>query len=152
MLDLPHDWQIGEESFYPIPADDTKAPYQRYAALGERDENVSFIGRPGTYRYWNMGQVTGMALAGADIAARKIPKAKMPNASGITFSNSQHGIGNARLKAKARLRMACSFARSVGADRASLMKSATIVMWASFMPRVVTVCVLGTVCRAEPGN
>lgn len=64
--EFPHDWEPGEEPFYPIPADDTKALYQRYAALGEQEENVSFIGRLGAYRYYNMDQVTGMALAEAE--------------------------------------------------------------------------------------
>jgi UDP-galactopyranose mutase len=69
--EFPHDWQPGEEPFYPIPADDTKALYLRYAALGEQEENVTFIGRLGTYRYYNMDQVTGMALKEAEKLALK---------------------------------------------------------------------------------
>jgi len=69
--ELPHDWKPGEEPFYPIPADDTKELYQRYAELGDKEENVSFIGRLGTYRYYNMDQVTGMALSEAHKLIKK---------------------------------------------------------------------------------
>lgn len=40
--------------------------YQRYAALAAGEQAVSFIGRLATYRYYNMDQVTGMALAEAE--------------------------------------------------------------------------------------
>ena len=48
---------------YPIPAPDAKALYDRYAALAEKEKGVSFVGRLATYRYYNMDQVVGMALA-----------------------------------------------------------------------------------------
>lgn len=60
--EYPKSWQVGDEPFYPVPADDAKALYQRYAALAEAEENVTFTGRLATYRYYNMDQVTGMAL------------------------------------------------------------------------------------------
>jgi UDP-galactopyranose mutase len=64
--EFPHDWSPGEEPFYPIPAPDTKTLYQRYAELGEKEESITFTGRLGTYRYYNMDQVTGMALTEAE--------------------------------------------------------------------------------------
>jgi UDP-galactopyranose mutase len=60
--EYPKSWAVGDEPFYPIPAEDAKALYQRYAALAEAEENVTFTGRLATYRYYNMDQVTGMAL------------------------------------------------------------------------------------------
>ena len=60
--EYPKTWTEGAEPFYPVPAADAKALYQRYAELAAREENVSFIGRLATYRYYNMDQVTGMAL------------------------------------------------------------------------------------------
>ncbi|HEY8991980.1 MAG TPA: UDP-galactopyranose mutase, partial [Luteolibacter sp.] len=60
--EYPKTWTPGGEPFYPVPAADAKALYQRYAELAAREENVSFIGRLATYRYYNMDQVTGMAL------------------------------------------------------------------------------------------
>lgn len=61
--EYPCDWTPEEEPFYPVPTDGAKTAYQRYAKLAAAEENVSFIGRLATYRYYNMDQVTGMALA-----------------------------------------------------------------------------------------
>jgi UDP-galactopyranose mutase len=60
--EYPMPWTPAAEPFYPVPAPDAKALYQRYAELASREANVSFIGRLATYRYYNMDQVTGMAL------------------------------------------------------------------------------------------
>ena len=64
--EFPTDWTPDQEPYYPIPAPDARAAYQKYAELAGREENVSFIGRLATYRYYNMDQVTGMALAEAE--------------------------------------------------------------------------------------
>lgn len=64
--EFPINWSPGGEPFYPVPAPDAKAIYARYAALAAAEERVSFIGRLATYRYYNMDQVTGMALAEAE--------------------------------------------------------------------------------------
>lgn len=61
--EYPDDFGPGKEPYYPIPAPDAKAIYDQYAALAEKEENVSFVGRLATYRYYNMDQVVGMALA-----------------------------------------------------------------------------------------
>lgn len=63
--EFPQDWTEDGEPYYPVPAPDARATYQRYAELAGREENVSFIGRLASYRYLNMDQVTGMALAEA---------------------------------------------------------------------------------------
>ena len=64
--EFPANWRPGDEPFYPVPAPDARAAYQQYARLAEAEERVSFIGRLATYRYYNMDQVVGMALAEAD--------------------------------------------------------------------------------------
>ncbi len=64
--EFPKDWRPGDEPYYPVPAPDATESYRRYADLATREEHVSFIGRLATYRYYNMDQVTGMALAEAD--------------------------------------------------------------------------------------
>lgn len=64
--EYPKDWTVDAEPYYPMPAQDAKQLYQRYAALASAEEQTSFIGRLATYRYYNMDQVTGMALAEAD--------------------------------------------------------------------------------------
>jgi UDP-galactopyranose mutase len=64
--EYPKDWAPGEEPYYPVPAPDARETYQKYARLASAEKNTSFIGRLATYRYYNMDQVTGMALAEAD--------------------------------------------------------------------------------------
>ncbi|MBC8087175.1 MAG: UDP-galactopyranose mutase [Phycisphaerae bacterium] len=51
------------EPYYPIPSPANHALYARYVALAEQETNVSFVGRLGTYKYYNMDQVVGQALA-----------------------------------------------------------------------------------------
>ena len=51
------------DPYYPIPRPENAALYARYEALADATPNVSFIGRLGTYRYYNMDQVVGQALA-----------------------------------------------------------------------------------------
>jgi len=61
--EYPQDFGPGREPYYPIPAPDTRAIYDLYRARAESEQGVSFIGRLATYRYYNMDQVIGMALA-----------------------------------------------------------------------------------------
>jgi UDP-galactopyranose mutase len=64
--EFPKDWTPDDEPFYPIPAPEAHDAYLRYAELSRIETQVSFIGRLATYRYYNMDQVTGMAIAEAD--------------------------------------------------------------------------------------
>jgi UDP-galactopyranose mutase len=81
--EYPDDFGPGKEAYYPIPAPDSAATYQKYKALTETDPfpahlssmlhapcstlpTVHFIGRLATYRYYNMDQVVGMALKEAE--------------------------------------------------------------------------------------
>ncbi len=61
--EYPQDHTPETEPYYPIPAPDAHALYERYAALATAEKGVSFVGRLATYRYYNMDQVVGMALA-----------------------------------------------------------------------------------------
>lgn len=73
--EYPEDYGPGKEPYYPVPAPDAAAVYQKYKALADSGHSplgpkhakasVSFIGRLATYRYYNMDQVVGMALAEA---------------------------------------------------------------------------------------
>ena len=47
----------------PIPAPDSQALYKQYEAEAAKLDSVSFIGRRGTYKYYNMDQVVGAALS-----------------------------------------------------------------------------------------
>jgi UDP-galactopyranose mutase len=51
------------DPYYPIPSDETRSLYKRYAALAEQDDGVTFVGRLGRYQYLNMDQVTAQALS-----------------------------------------------------------------------------------------
>jgi UDP-galactopyranose mutase len=50
------------DPYYPIPRPENAALYRRYQALAENDPDVTFVGRLGTYRYYNMDQVVAQAL------------------------------------------------------------------------------------------
>jgi UDP-galactopyranose mutase len=64
--EYPEDFGPGREPYYPIPAPDARALYAKYEARAQEEKNTSFIGRLATYRYYNMDQVVGMALAEFD--------------------------------------------------------------------------------------
>ena len=69
--EFPDDWTPEKEPFYPVPTDATSQLYARYKQLADQEEHVSFIGRLGTYRYYNMDQVTGMALTESEKLIRR---------------------------------------------------------------------------------
>ncbi|WP_295393320.1 UDP-galactopyranose mutase [uncultured Thiodictyon sp.] len=54
------------DPYYPIPRPENEALYRQYKALAERETSVTFVGRLAQYRYYNMDQVIGAALAAAD--------------------------------------------------------------------------------------
>jgi UDP-galactopyranose mutase len=51
------------DPYYPIPRPENEALYKRYTELADAHPEVSFVGRLATYRYYNMDQVVGQALA-----------------------------------------------------------------------------------------
>lgn len=51
------------DPYYPVPRDENQDLYKRYKHLADSLPNVHFIGRLATYRYYNMDQVVGQALA-----------------------------------------------------------------------------------------
>jgi UDP-galactopyranose mutase len=51
------------DPYYPIPRPENQALYKQYEALALKTPNVTFVGRLATYRYYNMDQVVGQALA-----------------------------------------------------------------------------------------
>ena len=50
------------DPYYPVPTAQNAALYKKYAALATADDDVHFVGRLGTYRYYNMDQVVAQAL------------------------------------------------------------------------------------------
>ncbi|WP_076070286.1 UDP-galactopyranose mutase [Sphingomonas montana] len=51
------------DPYYPIPRPENQALFKRYEALAVAEQQVIFVGRLATYRYYNMDQVVGQALA-----------------------------------------------------------------------------------------
>jgi UDP-galactopyranose mutase len=51
------------DPYYPVPRPENQERYKAYERLANTTPNVTFIGRLATYRYYNMDQVVGQALA-----------------------------------------------------------------------------------------
>ena len=51
------------DPYYPIPRPENQALYKKYEALADATPGVTFVGRLATYRYYNMDQIVGQALA-----------------------------------------------------------------------------------------
>lgn len=51
------------DPYYPIPRPENQALYKRYETLALAEHGVTFVGRLASYRYYNMDQVVGQALA-----------------------------------------------------------------------------------------
>ena len=83
------------DPYYPIPRPENQALFKRYEALANALPNVTFAGRLGTYRYYNMDQVVGQALA----LWRKAPlpgkQATVSSTSGVARSDRAGSVGGA---------------------------------------------------------
>ena len=51
------------DPYYPIPRAENQELFKKYEALADATSNVTFVGRLATYRYYNMDQIVGQALA-----------------------------------------------------------------------------------------
>jgi UDP-galactopyranose mutase len=51
------------DPYYPVPRAENQALYKKYEALADATGDVTFVGRLATYRYYNMDQIVGQALA-----------------------------------------------------------------------------------------
>ncbi|EDY80744.1 UDP-galactopyranose mutase [Verrucomicrobiia bacterium DG1235] len=61
--EYPIDWKPGGLEVYPVNTDENQALYAKYsAAANELEGKVTFGGRLGSYRYYDMHQVIGAAL------------------------------------------------------------------------------------------
>lgn len=72
------------DPYYPVPRPENQALFKKYEALALQERDVTFVGRLATYRYYNMDQVVGQALAtfrriaereGRDVAAARAARA-----------------------------------------------------------------------------
>jgi UDP-galactopyranose mutase len=66
------------DPYYPIPRPENQALFKKYEALADTMPGVTFVGRLATYRYYNMDQVVGQALA----AFRRLDAARQAESGG----------------------------------------------------------------------
>jgi UDP-galactopyranose mutase len=60
---LVYEFAKGEgDPYYPVPQPQNAALYRKYQELAEATSGVHFLGRLGTYKYYNMDQVVAQAL------------------------------------------------------------------------------------------
>jgi UDP-galactopyranose mutase len=53
------------DPYYPVPRVENERLFKRYEELAKKERDVAFVGRLAQYRYYNMDQVVGAALAAA---------------------------------------------------------------------------------------
>lgn len=64
MTSITYEYPSAEgEPYYPIPRPENQELFRRYDDLARAERGVIFAGRLGSYRYYNMDQVVGQALA-----------------------------------------------------------------------------------------
>lgn len=60
--EYPASWQPGDEPYYTVNDDANTALYEKYAALAEKEPGITFGGRLGEYKYYDMDKVIASAL------------------------------------------------------------------------------------------
>ncbi len=56
------EWKVGEEPFYPINNESNMTKLAEYQKLSEKEINVTFAGRLGQYKYYDMDQIIKVTL------------------------------------------------------------------------------------------
>ena len=70
--------QSDGDPYYPIPRPENELLLKKYQTLASKESKVTFVGRLGQYRYYNMDQCVGAALKTADeIANIMVPQAAL---------------------------------------------------------------------------
>jgi UDP-galactopyranose mutase len=72
------------DPYYPIPRPENAALYKRYEALADAEADTWFVGRLATYRYYNMDQVVGQALATFARIQAEVPRGVAARRAGAT--------------------------------------------------------------------
>ena len=82
------------DPYYPIPRPENAARYERYRELAKGQTRVHFVGRLGTYRYYNMEQVVAQAIKlYGELAERDV---EAPNGRSIEHAATR-GVGGDRV-------------------------------------------------------
>lgn len=75
------------DPYYPIPRPENQALYKKYEALADAASDVWFVGRLATYRYYNMDQIVGQALATFQRIESSVPL-RAANDTGVAGTQS----------------------------------------------------------------
>jgi UDP-galactopyranose mutase len=86
------------DPYYPIPREENQKLFKRYEALALAEQNVTFVGRLATYRYYNMDQVVGQALA----AYRRLSRVAEDETTTEPMQRSTGTVGAASMAASSK--------------------------------------------------
>ncbi len=78
------EWKPGMEPYYPINDEENNALYQKYRDLADKEENVIFGGRLGSYQYYDMDKVISSALDVAKIERSPWLQEKRENTENVS--------------------------------------------------------------------
>lgn len=70
--ELPKDWSIGKEAYYPVPTEENVDRYKKYRKMIDHQKYI-FGGRLAEYRYYDMHQVVAAAIKKGAEAPRHYP-------------------------------------------------------------------------------
>jgi UDP-galactopyranose mutase len=73
--------QADGDPYYPIPRPENAELYAKYKALADARDDVNFVGRLATYKYYNMDQIVAQAMT----VYGKIAGLKRKEASVVTL-------------------------------------------------------------------
>lgn len=85
------------DPYYPIPMPENAALYAKYKTLADAADDVHFVGRLATYKYYNMDQVVAQALTtyARIVGENRKTAAVLTPGSGYSYTNG-NGSGAAR--------------------------------------------------------
>ncbi|MDQ3751133.1 MAG: UDP-galactopyranose mutase [Acidobacteriota bacterium] len=83
------------DPYYPIPRKENADIYAKYKALADITQNVYFVGRLATYKYYNMDQIVAQALTeyGKIVGMKRKEATIKTNSNGKVFAAAQTSNG-----------------------------------------------------------
>ena len=90
------------DPYYPVPRPQNAELYRQYKTLADATPDVHFVGRLATYRYYNMDQVVGQALATFDSISAGRKTTGAPRTGGERGLNAPRGERLAASRAERR--------------------------------------------------
>ena len=72
--EFPRECQPGDKPYYPIRLNENSHLFEKYVKMAEKEPNISFVGRLGTYRYLDMDKAIGEAIHSAQMTLEALEK------------------------------------------------------------------------------